>query len=441
MAAGPTEERFMHRIKAGTYRRAAVFVASLALCAFVLATDAAAGGKKFSWTTKSKEAADLANQIVVQVESMSTGPQTLEQAKKIVALDPDFAFGHYLVATFSQGVDAEVVKAETAKTIELAQKASEGEREYMEAIFQLRANEADKALPRLVTLAEKYPDERMVHVLLGQQYMNRGKVADAKKHFERAIALDPSLPRVYAFIGHTELLSDNYPKAREYYTKAVSMAPKTAIPFPSVFGTVFSYVYEGNYDAAIKRITAFREEYEKSPNAAQFPPVFIWNHLARLHLESGKAQMALEYYQKGYESIPGSKLSDTDKKVWLGRMHHGMGRSLAKLGKHEEAWKHADTIKQMIETGGEEGKQYWPSYHYMAGYLKLEAGDYKAAVEHLKQAHIEDDDFHRLLLARAYEKAGDKENAIKTYQMIVDSKSLGIERALAYGEAKKKVKG
>jgi tetratricopeptide (TPR) repeat protein len=133
-------------------------------------------------------------------------------------------------------------------------------------------------------------------------------------------------------------------------------------------------------------------------------------------------------------------MSENDKKAWYGRMHHGMGRSLAKLGKPDEAWKHADTIKQMIETAGEPGKQFWPAYHYMAGYLKLEAGDYKAAVEHLKQADIANDDFHRLLLARAYEKAGDSENAKKTYQMIVDSKAIGLERALSYNEAKKKLK-
>ncbi len=40
-----------------------------------------------------------------------------------------------------------------------------------------------------------------------------------------------------------------------------------------------------------------------------------------------------------------------------------------------------------------------------------------------------------------YEKAGDRENAMKTYKAIVDSKQVNIERALAYPEAKKKLKG
>src|SRR5687767_3560794 len=108
------------------------------------------------------------------------------------------------------------------------------------------------------------------------------------------------------------------------------------------------------------------------------------------------------------------------------------------MGKHEEAWKNAETIKKMIDEGGEEGKQFVEAYHYLAGYLKLEAGDTAAALEHLKQAD-KDDAFHQLLLARAYEKSGDKVNAKKVYEGIVASKQNNLERALAYPEAKKKL--
>jgi tetratricopeptide (TPR) repeat protein len=414
--------------------------ASFALAAIVTISSVAAAGKTFTWTTKSKEAAELAAQIVNQIETMSAGPQTLAQAQKIVELDPDFAFGHYLVATFNQGANLEATQQATAKARELAQKASEGEREYMEAVFQVRANEFDKALPRLVALSEKYPDERMVWMMLGQVYQNQGNANGARKAFERAIALDPKLPRVYAFLGNIYLLDDDYAKAREYYAKSIDMAPKGALPFNAVFGRVFSYVYEGNNEEAIKTLTAFRQDYEKAPASAQFPAVFIWNAMARIHLENGNPQLALTEYQKGYESVPSSNLPEDQKLTWQGRMHHGMGRALAKLGKHDEAWKQAETIKKMIETGGEPAKQYWPAYYYMAGYLKLEAGDSKAAIEHLKQA-TPTDEFQMLLLARAYEKAGDRENAMKTYKMIVDSRQIGLERALAYPEAKKKLKG
>ena len=58
--------------------------------------------------------------------------------------------------------------------------------------------------------------------------------------------------------------------------------------------------------------------------------------------------------------------------------------------------------------------------------------------DHLKQASP-DDPFHNLLLARAYEKLGQKAEARQTYQKVLDSQQAGIERALAYPEAKRKV--
>jgi Tfp pilus assembly protein PilF len=78
------------------------------------------------------------------------------------------------------------------------------------------------------------------------------------------------------------------------------------------------------------------------------------------------------------------------------------------------------------------------SWHYLAGYLKLEAGDYAAAVAELTQIP-EPDPFQELLLARAYEKSGARSDAQKAYRAVVDSQQNGLERALAYPEAKKKV--
>ena len=124
--------------------------------------------------------------------------------------------------------------------------------------------------------------------------------------------------------------------------------------------------------------------------------------------------------------------------TWLGRLHHGKARTLARMGKHDEAWKEVETVRKMIVGGGEAGRQYWKAYHYLAGYAKLEAGQNEAALEHLLQSD-ETDPFHTLLLARAYERLGRKDEAKSAYKKVVDSQVAGIERPLAYPEAKKKL--
>jgi tetratricopeptide (TPR) repeat protein len=146
----------------------------------------------------------------------------------------------------------------------------------------------------------------------------------------------------------------------------------------------------------------------------------------------------MQAYEKGFESVPGSSLPDDQKQVWQGRLMHGRCRTLAKMGKQDQAWAEAQKIKKMIDDGGEPAKQYVPAWHYLAGYLKLEAGDYKTAVEELKQADA-NDPFHQLLLARAYEKSGAKDEAKKAYEKVVASQQNGLERALAFPEAKRKL--
>jgi cytochrome c-type biogenesis protein CcmH/NrfG len=74
----------------------------------------------------------------------------------------------------------------------------------------------------------------------------------------------------------------------------------------------------------------------------------------------------------------------------------------------------------------------------VAGSAKFEGGDAGAALEHLLQADA-NDPFQRLLLGRAYEKLGRKDEAKAAYQKVVDSQWAGIERPLAYPEAKRKL--
>jgi tetratricopeptide (TPR) repeat protein len=235
------------------------------------------------------------------------------------------------------------------------------------------------------------------------------------------------------------LLNGNYAKAQELFKASLAKQVKNSAPFGPNYGMAYSYVYQGDIKSAVKTLEAYAAEYQTSTQQPNFPAVFIWNSIARLHLEYGKAEDAMKAYEKGYETIPSSNLDEIQKKTWLGRMHHGKARTLAKMGKGDEAWKEAELIKKMIDESGKEGEQYLPAYHYLTGYLKLESRDYAKAIEELKQSDLTDP-FHKLLLARAYENSGDTAAAQKLYKEITEFNQLTLERALAYPEAKKKLK-
>jgi tetratricopeptide (TPR) repeat protein len=395
-------------------------------------------GARFEWTTKSAEAKQILAELQQRIENFQFGPANAEIAQKLVAADPQFAIGTYYLSAVTTPPENE---KHLAKAVELSKQASDGERRFIEAMSVARANQGANvkdAIPALEKLGADYPGERLVQVILGQVYQGQNEPDKARIAFERAREIGPPSARVQAFLANDDLLKGDYDKARKTFLEVEKTLPKGAAPFAVRYGLAFSYLYQGQVDPALDALKTYLAEYKDSGSAQGFPEVFIWNSIARINLENGRLDAAMQAYENGYKSVPGSSLPEDQKQLWYGRLQHGRCRTLAKMGKHEEAWAEAQKIKKMIDDGGEPAKQYLPAWHYLTGYLKLEAGDYKTAVAELQQANP-DDPFHQLLLARAYEKTGAKDDARKAYAKVVESRNNGLERALAFPEAKKKL--
>ncbi len=419
-------------------RKPVVYFALSTMIALVASTAAASDGK-FEWTTESAEAKKLIHELQGRVENFQLGAGSAEIARKLVAADPSFAMGVYYLSAVVPPPEANEVLEKAAK---LAESASEGERRFIDAMVLARAPGGSgfaEALPKLEALGTDFPNERLVQMLLGQLYQATGDAEKARGAFERSLEIGPSSNRARSFIANDDLLKGKYSQARASFEAIEKQLPKDAAPAPIGYGLAFSYLYEGKDEAALEALDTFLMQYRASGRTQTFPEVFIWNSIARIHLENGRAEEAMKAYAKGYESVPESGIPEDQKQVWYGRLKHGRARTFAKLGRFDEARAEAEAIHKMIEDGGETAQQYVPAYHYLVGYLELEAGNDKKAVEHLRQSNP-NDPFHKLLLARALDRVGERESALKAYQEIVDSGANGIERALAYPEAKKQLK-
>jgi tetratricopeptide (TPR) repeat protein len=415
------------------------FVSRTARCLAILMALIVTSGfaqKKLTLTTNSPVAKENFVLAIKALESFQ-GQEFTKLAQKTVAADSNFAMGHMLMAaTIGQ---PQPRQKHIDKFTALAPNASKGEQLYLQGMVHFYKNEDDKALETFKQLSQMLPEDRMVYMMLGNVQRRKGNFSEAIAAFEAANKIDPSLPRATSFIGDCYLLQEQYDKARTNYKQVVTKVDPDATPFGPFFGQIWADLYEGKPDPALKTLDEYMDRYNRNGAAQGFPPVWIWNHKARINLEFGRTAEALRCYEIGYKSVPptpATQIDSVNKIVWLGRMHHGRARTLAKMGKYEEAWKIAEDVKKMIEGGGKEGEQYWPAYHYLAGYIKLESGDYKAAIEHLKQSDL-NDPFHKLLLARASLKIGDKAEAIKLSEEIVKYTTNSVERALSYNEAKK----
>lgn len=409
---------------------------ALAICgALAMGPAALAGEKRLEWSTPSADAKAALAELQKGVENFQPQAALQALAQKIVAADPQFAMGHYYLSAVTPPPENQ---KHLQKAAELAARASDGERRFIETMVVARSARALDAQAALDQLAADFPGERVVQMLRGQLLMGAGRLDEALAAFDKALKIDDSTARAHTLAANIRILKGEYAAARKGFEASLARLPKGTAPGAQRYGTAFTYLYEGQPARAIEVLRTYVDEYKNAGSPFGFPEVFIWNSIARIHLENGQLPEAMSAYEKGYASVPGSGLDETQKKIWLGRLHHGKGRTLARLGQHDAAWKEAQIIRRMIDEGGEQGKQFEPAWHYIAGYLKLESGDVPGALTHLKQASPQDP-FHKLLLARAYERAGDKASAKKAYEEVAAFNQNTLERALSYPEAKKKI--
>ena len=410
-------------------------IGAAALCTAVAAIAHAGDGKTITFTTKSEEARQQAAEAVRLIETFHPGPQIQESAKKAVAADPDFAWAHYLLAasTFPQAQ----AKPEHDKALELVAKASPGEQKYLAAIKLNREQKGQEALEAFKQLRVEYPDERMVHMMVGQISLNQGQFAEAQTAFEKAIALDDSTPRAHALIGNVLVLKGEYAQARTHYDAAMAKrAPGTA-PGGVFYPRSLSYLYEGKVDDALAGLKAFLGEYKQNKLDATLPEVFIWNSIARINLENGRLEEAMKAYRRASSRSPAASLDEENKKIWLGRLHHGTRPHARAHGQARGGLEGSRDPQEDDRRGRRAGEAVRPRLPLHGRLPEAGGGRRQAALEHLKQAEPDAIPSTSCCWPARTSSTGDKESAKKAYGEIVAFNVNNLERALAYPEARR----
>jgi tetratricopeptide (TPR) repeat protein len=80
------------------------------------------------------------------------------------------------------------------------------------------------AITRHAKLLEQYPDNELARFSLGKAYFDAGEIAEAKKHFEIALAKKPDWMVVQILIGKCELALGDTAKARSAFERAKQLA-------------------------------------------------------------------------------------------------------------------------------------------------------------------------------------------------------------------------
>lgn len=268
----------------------------------------------------------------------------------------------------------------------------------------------------------------------GQQLNSQGKQDDALALYRQALAISPNLYEAHLASGIALDLKGNYPEARQHLNQAIGIASPENKP-QALRTMAMSYAFEGNAAEAAKfeqQVFDARIAGQDFTGAAE-----IANELARVCLESGEANMAYNWYKKGYETAQQKPdLTSADKNLWLFRWESAQARTSARSGKTDEAQQHIVAAKAALDKAGNPDQARF--YPYLTGYVAFYTGDYKTAITDLQKAD-QHDPLILALLAESYEKSGDARQATDYYRKVLAVNSHNPTNAFARPLAMKKL--
>lgn len=268
----------------------------------------------------------------------------------------------------------------------------------------------------------------------GQKLASAGKPDEAFALYQQALDLDPDLYDAQLFMGVALDLQGKYTEARQHLAKAIELASEQQT-VQALRVMAVSYAFERNTDRASeyeRRAFDLQTTWKRYEDAAATA-----NELARIYLESGDLDNAYQWYQTGRQTgLKKPNITDAEKDLWTFRWEAAAARIAARRGNKDEAQKHLAVMKGIIQKNDNPDQAHF--YPYLAGYVALYTGDYPTAIKQLQQAD-QSDPFVLSLLGQAYEKSGDKAQAIVYYQKVMTVYLHNSSNAFARPFAKQKL--
>jgi tetratricopeptide (TPR) repeat protein len=263
---------------------------------------------------------------------------------------------------------------------------------------------------------------------------NEGHQDQALALFTQVLQADPGSYQAHLGAGAVLDLDGKYDEARKHFAKAIEVAPPES-KAQAMRNMAFSYAFEGKAADAARYEQPLYDQDIAGKNF--FAAGEVANELARIYLESGDLDNAQKWYAMGHEA----GLKQTDIKpdgidLWNFRWEHAQARIAARRGKRADAQKHVAAAKAILDKGT--NPQQAPFFPYLEGYVAFYLGDAKAAIAALQKAD-QRDPFILVLLAQAYEKSGDKTQAVEYYRKVLASNNHSPTNAFARPIAKKKL--
>ncbi len=262
-----------------------------------------------------------------------------------------------------------------------------------------------------------------------QALIREDKLQDALNIYLEELKITPnSVPALNA-AGVVLDLMGRHTDARQYFAKAVEVAPNEQAKANANRQIAMSYAFQNDCLNTIKYEQKVIDYWVTKNDAYQQGEMA--NEAARVCIEAGDLKNAEKWYLAGREmGLKETNISSDRKALWEFRTEHALARLAARRKQKAEAAKHIAAAKTILDSNPEMAKAQTVFFPYLTGYVAYYGGDYKKALADFQQAR-QDDAFIQCLIGMTYEKLGDKEKAREMYSKA--AKVTGYNPPAAFG--------
>jgi len=194
------------------------------------AASASAEGRKIPITTKSEDARNEFLQGRALAEKL-LAHDSLAHFDRAIALDPDFAVAE--LARCNASPTAKEFFEHQRKAVNLADKASEGEKLLILANEAASNGDVTKQKEYLDKLVSEYPDDERAQFNLGGYYFGQQEFAPAIEHYKKATDIAPDYSPAYNILGYAYRQQGDYADAEQAFKKYIELIPNDPNPYDS----------------------------------------------------------------------------------------------------------------------------------------------------------------------------------------------------------------
>lgn len=297
-----------------------------------------------------------------------------------------------------------------------------------------RADEAEQLLNEQMKIATRAGMEfnvAAIHNNLASVFQRKGLNTKAMEHFLKAIAYFEKvndyrqLGVLYANIGNLNLDVPNYHQARDLYFKALQNARKAGdrrqeAAVLTNLGVVYS---------RMDSINAAMQYFNQS--IAVIQQLGDKEELARAYHNIAKIQVDNNNLKEGLANYRRSLGLSKEIRTFQGELfnHYSVGRTFQILGRFDQALRHYDTVRQMLDKVPNPEFQLYVLYAIQSVHASM--GNKAKAYPYLLQAYNTNDSLLRsgnqeriAALQAQYDQAKEESRALKLEQEILEHKGV-----------------